>query len=493
VSRDLFWYLRRSKLDNLLFLIADAIRGMFSRNQPIMSVSAVKVGGLYPRTGNVTITAWNLSDLAYLAICESNDFRAHEPSAHDLVALCNLFLVWDEQRSREELIGLSNDEFLIKFAVGFSQKQFWYQELHRVRQEFNRQVELLEVIPAEVGTYAELDAACVLATGFDVRTFRTILFGLYAVAGTQADIALITSDDGGATKIHPALTAKNVNIVANLYASDYTEIRKSPLAENHFHVKPVVRTSSNRLCALNAYLFAKKVADGPFWAIREHHRLAGSQAFVNAFGIYFERYVEKLLRHCLRQDRFERVPQPRRGACADWFLYTRKYRVIIELKSSLAALMLRRLYPDIQAIRTYLGKFQEGILQLDSTEQAYPDPSRTTIKLLVHYETLYTSDAVLRPMVIESVIRQLKNPNNLYFCDIGEFEWLVCIAGASESTAEDVLAAKIAAEVHPELGREFAQVIPRVTELANTYILKSIDHWGSYIPALKQAAGIREA
>jgi len=492
VKRDLFWYLRRSKLDHLLFLIADAIRGMFDHNEPVMTVPAVQLDGLYPRSGNVTVTAWNLSDLAYLAIRESNDFQAREPSVHDLVALCNLFLAWDEQRSREECAGLSNDEFLLKFSVGFSQKQFWYQELHRIRHDFNRQVELLEVIPAELGSCAELDAACVAATGFDVKTFRVILFGLYVVAGTRADIAHITSDAGGATKFHPALTAKNVNTVANLYASDYAEIRNSPLAENHFHVKPVVRTSSDRLCALNTYLFAKKVADGPFWAIREHHRVAGSQAFVNAFGGYFEYYVEKLLRHCLRNDRFTRVPQPRRGAYADWFLYTSKYRVIVELKSSLAALMIRRLYPDIQAIRSYLGKFQKGILQLDSTEQAYPDPSRTTIKLLVHYETLYTSDGALRPMVVESVAGQLKNANNVYFCDIGEFEWLVCIAGASESAAENVLAAKIAAEVHPELGREFTQVIPRVTELANTYIMKHIDHWASYIPGLRHAAGAGE-
>ena len=493
MSRDLFWHLRSTKLDHLLFLIANAIRGMFDRNEPVMSVSAVRVDGFYPRSGNVTVTAWNLSDLAYLAIRESSDFQAREISVHDLVALCNLFLAWDEQRSQEELSGLSNDEFLMKFAVGFSQKQFWYQELHRLRHEFNRQVELLEVIPVEVGSSAELDAACVAATGFDVRTFRTILFGVYVVAGTQADIARITSDDGGATKLHPALTAKNVNTVANFYASDYTEIRKSPLAENHFYVKPVVRTSSSRLCALNTYLFAKKLADGPFWAIREHHRVAGSQAFVSAFGGYFERYVEKLLCHCLPHDRFERVPQPRRGTCADWFLYTSKYRLIIELKSSLAALMIRRLYPDIQAIRSYLEKFQEGVIQLDSTEQAYPDPSKTTIKLLVHYETLYTSDGVLRPMVVERVAGQVKNTNNLYFCDIGEFEWLVCIAGASESAAEDVLAAKIAAEPQPGAGREFAQVIPRVTDLANTYILKHIDHWGDYIPGLKHAAGAGEA
>jgi hypothetical protein len=37
-------------------------------------------------------------------------------------------------------------------------------------------------------------------------------------------------------------------------------------------------------------------------------------------------------------------------------VYTENYRLIVELKSSVAALMMRRLYPDIQTIRAYLEK-----------------------------------------------------------------------------------------------------------------------------------------
>jgi hypothetical protein len=487
VSRDLSWYLCRTRLEHLLFLIANAIRGMFDRNEPVMNIGAVRFDGLYPRKGSVTVTAWNLSDLAYLAIRESNDFRTWEPSVHDLVALCNLFLSWDEQRSREELGGLSGDEFIMKFAVGFTQKQFWYQEVHRIRHDFNRQVELLEVIPSEIERLVDLQGACTAATGFDVKTFRTILFGIYAVAGRQADIAQITSD-GTATRVHPALTAENIKRVANLYAADYREFRESPLAENHFYVKPVVRTSSNRLCALNTYVLAKKVADGPFWAIREYYRAAGSQAFVSAFGAYFDRYVEKLLQRCLPPDRFARVPAPPGGKHADWFVYTPHYRIVVELKSSLAALMIRRLYPDLQTIRKYLEKFQEGVVQLDSTAQAYPDLSRTTIKLLVHYETLYLSDGALRPLVVQTIAGQLSNTSHLYFCDVGEFEWFVSVLGASESIAEDVLATKLATESRPAAGRDFAQVIPRVTDLTNTYILKHVDHWATYLPELDRGA-----
>ena len=57
-----------------------------------------------------------------------------------------------EEHSRTEFNGLTNDEWVLKFSVGFSQKQFWYQKLGKIVDEFNRQVELLEIIPSEIAS-----------------------------------------------------------------------------------------------------------------------------------------------------------------------------------------------------------------------------------------------------------------------------------------------------------------------------------------------------
>lgn len=458
---------------------------MFNQNKPLKNIPVIRFDGPLYQKGKVTVTAWNLSDLAYLAIKESNDFRTLEPSVHDLVGLCNFFLAWDEDRSRKEYEGLSNNEKVLKIFVGLSQKQFWYQERHRIREEFNRQVELLEVIPSEIGSQVDLEGVCKEVSGFDLRTFRTILLALFSVAITQSDLSYLTSN-GSATKAHPALTARNVLQVTNLYAGDYQEFRQSLLLENHFYVKPIVRTSGNRLLGVNTYMFAKKVADGPFWIIRERYRSSGSQAFVNVFGEYFEHFIEKLLQHCLPRKAFARVPPPKSGRYADWFVYTQHYRLIVALKSSIAGLMMRRPYPDIESIHTYLEKFQEGVLQLDSTAQAFPETTRTTIKLIVHYETFYVSDGLVRPIVVDAVKEKLTNTEHVYFCDIGEFEWFISLLGDSESIAESILAAKIDVESQPAAGREFSQVIPRITDIGNLYINRTLNHWDTYIPGLKR-------
>lgn len=482
---ELFRYLRRIKLDRLLLLIANEIRGMFNRNEPMRNIPVRRFNGPLYQKGNVTFAAWNLSDLAYLAIKESNDFQTLEPSFNDLVGLCNLILALDDERSKEEYEGLTKNEKMLKIFVGLSQTQFRYQELHRIREDFNRQVELLEVIPSEIGSQVDLEGVCKEVSGFDIHSFRTILLAIFSVAITQSDLSYLNSD-GSAMKAHPALTLRNVLQVANLYTADYQEFRQSTLLENHFYVKPIVRTSFNRLLGVNTYMFAKKVADGPFWIIREHYRSRGSQAFVNVFGEYFERYVEKLLQHCLPRESFARVPAPQSGRYADWFVYTQQYRLIVELKSSIAGLMMRRLYPDIESIHNYLEKFQEGVLQLDSTDQAYPDTTRTTIKLIVHYETFYVSDGLLRPIVVDAVKEKLTNTEHVYFCDIGEFEWFISLLGDSESIAESILAAKIDVESQPAAGREFSQVIPRITDIGNLYINRTLNHWDTYIPGLKR-------
>ena len=61
----MFRHLRRIKLDKLLLLIAEEIRGMFNQNKPLKTIPVIRLDGPLYQRGNVTVTAWNLSDLAY--------------------------------------------------------------------------------------------------------------------------------------------------------------------------------------------------------------------------------------------------------------------------------------------------------------------------------------------------------------------------------------------------------------------------------------------
>ncbi len=458
---------------------------MFSRNSAVETVPVVRTVGPLQQRGKVTLTAWNLSDIAYFAIRETHDFQDWSPSVHDLVAICNEFLAWDDSRSKDEFLGLDNDDWLLKFAVGFSQKQFWYQELYRIVEDFNRQVELLEIIPREIQSKLDLDLACKASTGFDIRTFRLLLLGLFTISSKKSDLTTFTFDDN-VTKIHPEITAQNIKKIIELYTADYQEFRKSELEENHFYLKPIIKTVSNKLIAVNQYFLARKIAEGPLWVIRDYYLKRDSIDFINEFGMYFERYIEKLFNYFLSPEVFERVPDHDIGLKADWFIYTPRYRLIIEQKSAMATLMMRRNYPDLTDIKTYLNKFEEGVCQLDATEKRYKESKRITIKILIHYETFHISDGVLRPIVVSKVAPKLNSTERIFFCDVGEFELLIGILGEQVDKAEAILESKILLEKEPvNRGREFKQVISETVKAKNKYVQSAINHWDHYFPVAK--------
>lgn len=462
--------------------IGNAMRGMFERNEPVMTIPAVRIDGLAPVHGNVTVASWSLSDLAYLAILYSNDFAPKFTSVHDLVALCNELTSWDEKVAELEMQDLSKQDTLLRFAVGFPQKQFWYQQVGLMAQEFCRQVELLERIPSRIKSPLNLDEACRSETGLALRPFRVNLFALLAYGIRATDMTYPTSDGTG-LKFGEALTLANMKTVIDYYTADYTEARSSPNAENHFFLKPLVRSSTNKVLNVNEFILARKAAEGPFWAIREYYRKLDSADFMNEFGRYFEQYVRDLLNALLRPEQFERIPEMEGVKTADWIIHLPKYRLLVEQKAGLAALSLKRLYPKIEDIKGYLKHLTKGVRQLDDTEQMNPDP-RITIKLLVHYETLYLSDGILRPATILEITPPLTSTERIFFMDISELEWLVAVMGNDQSAAESIIEKKLERESSPSEGREFYQVIPLVTEIKNTYVMDKIDHWHNYIPGL---------
>jgi len=286
-------------------------------------------------------------------------------------------------------------------------------------------------------------------------------------------------------KFDKEMTLANMKTVIDYYTADYTEARGSPNAENHFFLKPLVRSSTNKVLNVNEFILARKAAEGPFWAIREYYRKLESADFMNEFGRYFEQYVRDLLNASLRPEQFERIPEKEGVKTADWIIHLPKYRLLVEQKAGLAALSLKRLYPKIEDIKGYLKHLAKGVRQLDDTEQMNLD-SRITIKLLVHYETLYLSDGILRPATILEMTPPLASTERIFFMDISELEWLVAVMGNDQSAAEAVIEKKLERESSPGEGREFYQVIPLVTEIKNTYVMDKIDHWHNYIPGLDE-------
>src|SRR5271157_4835688 len=158
-------------------------------------------------------------------------------------------------------------------------------------------------------------------------------------------------------------------------------------------------------------------------------------------------------------DQSQKVSLAKNVKTADWFVHIGRYRLIVEQKTAFAALMLKRPYPSIKDVDAYLSKLTEGVEQLDATEFRYPS-TKASLKLLLHYETLYFSDGILRATVLSRIAPTLHTSEKIFFLDIDEFERLVALIGLDEAVAESILDEKLRREHGPlSAGREFSQVI----------------------------------
>ncbi|MDQ7838392.1 MAG: hypothetical protein RDU59_07850 [Thermodesulfobacteriota bacterium] len=479
--------LRRYILDELLLLIGTRIRQLYDDQKPIAEETLEQQHGLLVRRAPVTLTAWQLSDLAYLAILHTHDFASRMPSREDLVELMNLFHERDGRVGSAWFEGLSGEDATMGFTLGFSQKQFWYQELHRIRAEFNRQVEILEVLSPCAFPNLGLDSICQEATGFDLRTFRKLAFALYAVGGRNTDLTHF-SFDRRSGKLDEAITTANVHRLMDFYTADYRQIRQSPLAENAFFAWPIVRTATNRRIAVNEYFLARKIADGPYWILRDHFmslpNRSDQETFVRHFGKLFDLYFEELLKYYFPRDSFRRVAEIPGRRNADWILQYHDWTFIIELKSAFIPLAVRRNYPDPAAIRAYLPKLSDGIRQLDATAADIGDHDHV-LKILVHYEPLFVSDGVLRPLAIRDCSKELVSQERVFFSDLEDIESLFQVMYDAPTVAQAILRGKLDLETRDDgaaRGREFHQVIQRNTEPeVNRFVHHHIDHYSKYI------------
>lgn len=479
--------IQKYRLDELLLNIGARIRQLFDKQNPIDRALLDLQQGSVVRRGPVTIAAWHLSDLAYLSILYTHDFADRTPNQKTVVELINLFHERDGSIGSEYLDNLSNEDKILGFAIGFSQKQFWYQELHRIRAEFNRQVEILEILPRYSSCNLQLGSICSDATGFDLRTFRKLAFALCAVGARNTDMTnfrFIMEED----KFDDCITTKNVQRLMDFYTADYIQIRENALSENAFFAWPIIRTTTNRRIAVNEYFLARKIADGPYWVLRNHfmslQSRADQEAFVRYFGELFDLYFEKLLSFYFPHGTFNRVNEIPGTRNADWILQYSDWTIIIELKSAFLPLNARKNYPDPEDIKRYLPKLSDGVKQLDATAAAIGDHNHT-LKILVHYEPFFISDGVLRPLAVKGCEKELGSKKRIFFSDLEDIESLFQVMCDSPAVAETILLEKLHLETKIDgaaQGREFNQVIQRHVKIeANRFVINHIDHYSNYI------------
>ncbi len=459
-------------LVNVLGYGASLILNKFKRDIPIE---------FFPLTSNherMLVSPWDVSDINYYAILNSHEFNTKTITQNEYFYIINDYLGFDDDRTSIITEGnFTDSEKLLLILWGHSRKQFWYQEKFRIRDEFNRQVELLEILATD--KKFDLDNACKNETGFSIYEYRLLLYYLTALGLQNTDLTEIKVPENF-TKEISFLTVENVIEIRNKLATDYSDIRKSLFKEESFYIYPIIRTNSNQYLNLNQYFLFRKPVEGPLWSIRNYYKKKRSKEFLTFYGDLFERYVSKLLNYYVPTDMFNRIQSSNDIKLADWFLETPSYRIIIEQKAFLPELAIMGKFPDLQKLLKYLEKYEKGIIQLDSTEVKYPS-NKVTLKILLHYDLMNISNGIIKDHIMERLSKNLRSTNDIYFMDITSFERLLQIYKTNIELFEIILKEKKEnSDGTSKSGFEYEQILDKHLAKDELNLFSKKDHWSTY-------------
>ena len=473
--------IRQYKLDDLLRLIGNKSQEMMLKRKSLDKVIWKKsLGGKYLQTFQQWMPIWGLAELSYRAIKNSNDYRSKSPTLEDLYQLNNLLAkVTDENviKNRKKAV----EESRIDVLLGLPQQQLWWQDIVRggksTYYNFIRYYLLLKEMPTHFPEIKQKPEDDLLdLTGFGIDDFSKLLFALYAWNSMPSSEINVNAYDKEIAKIEPVITSDNLNKCLNFFTSDYSYYRDEQALNNPLFLKPIVRTSKGNLIISNSFIMARKFYESIYWIIRDKYFSLGLQDFTNAFGHYYEKYVEELLKFYLNLNNFEKIKEE---GCADWLIHTNKYVLIVEQKSSLMSLALKKPYPSLEKFKQFLVGFKKAGVQLANTEAKLTTDGKQVIKLILHFESLYFKENYIKPEIKKLLMADGISLNKFFLIDTHEFERLIQVLSRDEDAFNTIINTKIGYEDNPPPptdGLDFYDVIPKINGWKEIEFLEQYKH-----------------
>lgn len=450
--------IKQYKLDDLLCLIGIKSQEMLMKKVPFEWLEW-KVGA--HETLKQLMPVWGLAELSYRAIKNSNDHRSKRPTLKDLHRLNNLLAKVTDEYSRNRR-NKTNEEARITVFWGVPTEQLWWQDMARggkyIYYNFIRNYLLLKEMPKHFIEFKQPEDDLREITGFDIEDFSKLLLVFQAWTSMSTSEITIKGFSKEITEAEPILTEDNLTKCLVHLSGDYSYYREQH-PNNPLFFKPIVQTSNKRFIISNAFILTRKLYEGVYWIIRDKYLKLGLQDFTNAFGKYYERYIQELLGYYLKPKDFEKLDSKQGGA--DWLVHTNKYVLIIEQKSSLMSVALKKHYPSLDKFEQYLGGFKEACIQLDKTQKQINIRDKKVIRLILHFESLILKEKYIKPE-IKKLLNPEHNLNMLYLIDTHEFERLIQVLSKDESAFDMIIDRKVEGEkgtLLPADGLDFDYII----------------------------------
>ena len=433
--------------------------------------------------GQCLIAQTWLIDMIYSLIVHNNygyKSISHNEALH-LIALYNDYSnILDGRRIRS-----SYDAFLNLYGFFGEQKKF--QAANEFLEEFAREKYILDIIskrnhPQNIYNI-NVEQDILEATGFSNNDFSALIFLLFAYFSCSCHI--VKKDSINIELKNSLFSSGNFMRILDMYSITIDAVRSSNLKRQVFYTHPIIRIDDIYI-ASNPFLLRNLFSNSNYWALRNLYmqKKTDKQKFVNAFGCFFEMYVEELLNNCIKKYVFEKIPEERKEKSADWYLNIDGIEFLVEQKSGLSLLGIKQTQTDIEMLKKHIVKnWGEAVEQLDNTQKARK--MINPIKIILVYEDYYKSECLEELFELDN---SLVNDNKYWLVTIREFEMLLMICHDDLELFRLIVNEKDNSEItHSNQGRDLCQFFEKYHIYENKYLYEFniMDEWDSIKSLLK--------
>ncbi len=391
-------------------------------------------GNRIPQHMQHYITPWNLVDLAYFLIKESNDYRSSSMDQNEVYIMHELIF---EYVNREEIIPRKIKEedetdFILR-VYGLLGEQIKHQRTECLFDNLFRDIYIL----FDVDKSGKFNYSEILETEIGVSSWKSIVADLVRawLGFTKVD----TLED-----VIRTIPWNNENDIVRFkrvishYTADYKEIRNHKLGRQILYSKPFVRSQKGDIISVSTFLNLFVCEHSIFWIIRDHFK--DGQLFTNHYGKLFETYLDEMLKSCLQADEYMQLLPENKKKRTDWKICIGDFKILVEQKTTLLRLNAKQQTPNLDDLKHFIHHaVLEALEQLDSTEKEFNDGKY--IKVILLY------DDYLQPEILDHIMNMpecnISNDNYYWIMTIREMELLLHTAKTDRNLLEEIIKEKI--------------------------------------------------
>lgn len=434
--KDFISEIKKIPTDGLIYCLSEKSIDMFRKNECLMPVTIPVIHNGQRKILTVTLTAWDILDMEFLSIKESNDYRRSSKKV-PVEVLVDLYRDYDNERSAKEGIFQNVDaDGVFRTLMGMTAEQFAYEDLYWLFEKFSRDYYILFAAENfEHRSIIDTDAIVREIFGIPVNDYVLILVTVFWLCCQHPD-PLSAPEELYSDVNSAVLTVENLSNFIKYYSCTYQNLRTSSLKKQLLYSKPFIKTQrTGEYFASSIFPVAMLVGNGLYWLVRNYYCKQGTQVFVNTFGCLFEDYIKDIASKYCKPSEWTTLSTGSRKS-ADFTFDLGSLTLLVESKSALICLDVKQQIPNLHNADIFFERtISKAYKQLNSSYVRLSVSSKNPIiKIILLYDQFSNS-----AIVEEAAHKILGSDSSCFIMTIREFEILLYLHQHNKETEQQIL------------------------------------------------------